>query len=136
MNFDHVIWVFVAIAAVIGAGVFFRSDPQTSRATFSGRVTYVYDGDTLKMQGQERRIRLFGLDAPEKGQNGHREATSALMKLVLDRQITCEQMTIDRYGRIVGRCVRSDGKDISKLMIQSGTAKEYCRYSRGEYGGC
>jgi len=136
LNLDHLIWIFAVIATVIGAGAFFRGEATTTRPMFSGRVTYIIDGDTLKMEGQEKRIRLFGLDAPEKDQRGYKQATSALMRIALNREITCEQMSIDKYGRIVGRCTRPDGKDITQLMIKSGTAKEFCRYSKGYYNGC
>ena len=136
MTIDHIIWLAVGIIAVIGAGVFFRADATSSRPIVSGRVSYIVDGDTLKIEGVEKRIRLFGVDAPEKAEKGFQRAKNRLFDIAHGRQISCEQMAIDKYGRIVGRCFRSDGKDISKMMIDSGTAKEFCRYSKGYYGNC
>ena len=64
---------------------------------------------------------------------GGSEATAALAALISGQQLTCRQRDIDRYGRIVGRCNRTDGQDIAALMIRSGTATEYRRYSGGYY---
>lgn len=136
MSKDLIIWLCAGIMAVIGVGFFFKSDTPKSRPFYTGIVSYVYDGDTLKIEGVEKRIRLFGLDAPEKGEKGAEAARNALIRLSLKRRITCTQIAIDRYGRIVGQCVLDDGRDLTRAMIDSGTAKEFCRYSKGEYGGC
>mgnify|MGYP001798134463 CR=1 FL=1 len=136
MTTDHLIWIFIGIASLIVGAFVFRSEAHTSRTVHKGVVSYVIDGDTLRIQGIERRIRLFGLDAPEKGEEGFRQATNALKDLTLDRPITCEEITIDRYNRIVGRCFNGKGQDITELMIKTGSAKEFCRYSKGHYGNC
>ena len=49
---------------------------------------------------------------------------------------TCRQRDIDRYRRIVGQCFLPDGRDITAAMIASGTAKEFCRFSRNHYRTC
>jgi len=104
-------------------------------AVHEGVVTRVVDGDTFYMTGVERRIRVWGLDAPEKSDAGGPAATEALARIASGKRLSCEQMDVDRYQRIVGRCTLPNGDDIAALMIESGAAREYLRYSGGYYGG-
>lgn len=103
---------------------------------FDGRVTRIVDGDTLWISGQDVRIRIWGLDAPEANEPGGSTATTALTRLVSGRDLTCRQRDIDRYGRIVGQCFLPDGRDITAVMIENGTATEYCFFSGNHYGTC
>ena len=105
-------------------------EPETKR----GVVQYIIDGDTLILRGQECHIRLWGVDAPEKAENGFHEARNRLVSLSEGKRITFQQQDTDRYGRTVARVFLRDGREINRLMIESGTAKEYCRYSKGFYG--
>ena len=51
--------------------------------------------------------------------------------------LTCEQHQRSRsYGRLVALCRLPDGRDVAAEMIEAGQAREWCRYSRGYYGGC
>ena len=104
--------------------------------TFSGVVTRVVDGDTFYMTGQDVRIRVWGLDAPEVGSYGGSAATAAMSRLVSGETLTCKKRDTDRYGRTVGQCFLADGRDITAAMIQSGTATEYCYFSGNHYRTC
>ena len=95
------------------------------------------DGDTIEIHGQ--RIRLHGIDAPEGGQTcldaagrnwrcGQRAAL-ALQDLIGRRTITCDERDVDRYGRIVGRCLVGD-LDINEWLVAQGLALAYRHYSR------
>ena len=99
----------------------------------SGTVRYVVDGDTLYIDGYEPAVRLWGINAPEKHEHGHTAATSQLKRLVLGKRIKCEVMHTDPHKRTVGRCFLLDGRDVGRLMIQSGHAVEMRRYSKGYY---
>lgn len=79
---------------------------------------------------------VWGLDAPERGQPGGAEATTALTQMIGGQLLTCRERDVDRYGRIVGQCFTRDGRDIASAMIAGGVAAEYCRYSGGAYGTC
>ncbi len=103
---------------------------------FEGRVTRVIDGDTFWMDAAETRIRVWGLDAPELGEPGGDSATGALRGLIGDTPVTCRTRDIDRFGRIVGQCYLADGRDMTRAMIETGTATEFCRFSRNFYGTC
>ncbi|MEZ5825079.1 MAG: thermonuclease family protein [Geminicoccaceae bacterium] len=98
-----------------------------------GRVKRVVDGDSLYLQNVDRQIRLWGLDAPEWNEDGGEAATASLTSIAGGHQLECTVIDHDRYGRIVGRCERPDGEDVVALMIRSGTAAEYRRYSGGYY---
>jgi micrococcal nuclease len=78
----------------------------------------------------------LGLDAPETRDPGGAAATAALTRLIANQTLRCRQRDIDRYGRIVGQCFLPSGRDITAAMIASGTAREYCRFSRNHYGTC
>lgn len=106
--------------------------------TLSGSARIV-DGDTLEVAGQ--RIRLWGIDAPERGQtcggrDGRiyecgRDAAAVLAELARGR-VVCEPRERDRYGRIVAVC-RTDAGDLGAAMVRRGWAVDYTRYSRGAY---
>lgn len=100
------------------------------------RVSKILDGDTFTLSGQSRRIRVWGLDAPEWNHQGGSAATATLRRLISGKHLRCAILDIDRYGRFVAQCFLPDGRDIAAEMIRSGAATEYCRYSRGFYGTC
>jgi endonuclease YncB( thermonuclease family) len=100
------------------------------------KVSKVVDGDTFTLRGESRRIRVWGLDAPEWNHPGGGAATAGLRGLISGKRLHCDVLDIDRYGRLVAQCFLPDGRDIAAAMISSGVATEYCRYSRGFYGTC
>lgn len=95
----------------------------------------VIDGDTMEVDG--KRIRMFGIDAPESGQecirNGKRWRCGASAGQVLTRwasgkEVACREMDRDKYGRVVGVCFM--GKhDLNAAMVSSGWALAFRRYS-------
>jgi endonuclease YncB( thermonuclease family) len=99
------------------------------------------EGDVLRIDG--KRVRLWGIDAPEGGQQCLRdgkpwypapEATAALGRLVATvSRIDCTTMDRDRFGRAVALC-RSNGVDIGQEMVRKGWAFDFRRYSGGAYG--
>ena len=100
------------------------------------KVSKILDGDTFTLSGESRRIRVWGLDAPEWNHRGGAAATATLRGMISGKRLRCAVFDIDRYGRLVAQCFLPDGRDIASEMIRSGAATEYCRYSRGFYGTC
>lgn len=100
------------------------------------KVSKILDGDTFTLSGESRRIRVWGLDAPEWNHRGGAAATATLRGMISGKRLRCAVLDIDRYGRLVAQCFLPDGRDIAAEMIRSGAATEYCRYSRGFYGSC
>lgn len=95
----------------------------------------VVDGDTIKIAGE--RIRLHGIDAPERRQTCRRggeeyacgvDATKALSALVGDQGVACRAVDRDRYGRTVAKCFAGGG-DINNEMVRQGWAIAYRKYS-------
>ena len=128
---------FLLAALVIAATFIGEPDAQAQQSgALEARVSKVLDGDTFTLRGESRRIRVWGLDAPEWDQQGGSTATATLRSLISGETLKCNVVDIDRYGRLVGQCFLPDGRDIAAEMIRSGAATEYCRYSRGYYGTC
>jgi endonuclease YncB( thermonuclease family) len=109
--------------------------------TLHGRVTKVFDGDTvsLRANGADYRVRLQGIDAPEHDQPYGDAARERLAELVLDQDIRLETGKRDKYGRLLGKlwvqppdCPRC-GKtlDANLAMLTVGLAWWY-RYYRAE----
>ena len=128
---------FLLAALVLAAAFIGEPDAQAQQpGALEARVSKVLDGDTFTLSGESRRIRVWGLDAPEWDQQGGSTATDTLRSLISGATLRCDVLDIDRYGRLVGQCFMPDGRDIAAEMIRSGAATEYCRYSRGYYGTC
>ena len=100
-----------------------------------GTVSFVIDGDTIILTNKTK-LRLWGVDALEKGEQGAYQATEFLKKLVDQKQISYTKTDTDKYGRIVARIFLKDGREVNRLLIESGFTKEYCKYSKNYYGHC
>lgn len=126
-------------ASVLPQIVLAQDDGRRARAAgedaYGGRVSRVVDGDTFYLEGLSTRIRLWGVDAPEREELGFDEATETLAALVAGQTLSCEHIDTDRYLRIVARCYFADGRDLSEAMIESGAAAEYLRFTQGYYSG-
>lgn len=97
-----------------------------------GRVVSVTDGDTvtvLDAQRVQHRVRLQGIDAPERRQPFSRQARMYLSDLVLKREVVVWVDKVDRYKRPVG-VVYVDGMDTGLQMVQAGLAWHYKQYQR------
>lgn len=129
--------LFLMVALAIGASLAIKTEAQSrSSDMFEARVSKILDGDTFTLSGESRRIRVWGLDAPEWNHRGGSAATATLRGLISGKRLSCAILDIDRYGRLVAQCFLPDGRDIAAEMIRSGAADEYCRYSGGFYGTC
>ena len=74
--------------------------------TLKGKVVKIADGDTVSIvddSGKKHRIRLAGIDAPEKNQPYGDVSTQGLVELVSGKTVTIEYEKRDRYKRIVGK---------------------------------
>jgi endonuclease YncB( thermonuclease family) len=99
-------------------------------------VARVVDGDTIVVG--DTRVRLEGIDAPETGQTCERKrvgtwacgsaATLALIALVEGRNVACERSGVDKYARVLGRCV-AEGRDVNAAMVRQGHAWAFVKYS-------
>lgn len=103
--------------------------------TFEGRVVRVSDGDTFDVipAGERRaiRVRVFGIDTPERGEPYSTQARNRARVMLFDKQVTLNGTSIDRYGRLVAT-VRVGETDLGLTLLSEGLACYYKRYSDDE----
>ena len=95
-----------------------------------GRVVGVSDGDSVTVMGSQKtqyKIRLAGIDAPERAQAYGQKAKESLSDLVFGKSVEVAWSKQDRYGRIVG-VVTLAGVDINLEQIKCGMAWHYKQY--------
>lgn len=100
--------------------------------TITGRVVGVTDGDTLTVLDagyQQFKIRLSGIDAPERGQPFGNRAKESLSEMVFNKQVVIETSKEDRYRRKVGK-VQQDGTDVNLEQVKRGMAWHYTAYAK------
>jgi len=111
--------------------------------TISGIVVGIADGDTLTILDSERRqhkIRLAGIDAPEKTQPFGQKSKASLSAMVFNREVKVIGDKKDRYGRTVGKVMAADPNcnvpacpkihDVNLMQVMSGMAWWYRQYAK------
>ncbi|MBK8491955.1 MAG: thermonuclease family protein [Saprospirales bacterium] len=104
----------------------------TATAPDEVKVIGIADGDTFTaMQGQEKiRVRLEGIDCPERGQAFGKRAGEALSEMVFGKHVRLEEHGKDRYGRVLAHVWLEDGRCVNEEMLQLGMAWHYKRYNK------
>ncbi len=107
---------------------------HTLAADFTGRVVGVSDGDTITVlhNGKGERIRLHGIDCPEKRQAFGNRAKQFTSNLVFAKTVTVQVMDRDRYGRTVGVVLLPDGRSLNHELVSAGLAWMYRRYTNDQ----
>ena len=106
----------------------------SSAETLEGRVVAVADGDTITVLDDSHmqwRIRLLGIDAPERGQAFGGKSRESLSSLVFGREVLVEFYKKDRYGRTVGK-VTVNGIDANLAQVHAGMAWHYKKYQNDQ----
>ena len=100
--------------------------------TITGLVVGVSDGDTITVLDADKvqhKIRLAGIDAPEKKQAFGNRSKESLSALAFDKTVNVETDKQDRYGRQVGK-VLVNGQDVNLVQVERGMAWFYRQYQR------
>lgn len=100
--------------------------------TITGTVVGVADGDTITLLDDAKRqhkIRLSGIDAPEKKQAFGQRSKESLSDLVFAKTVEVETDKVDRYGRRVGK-IWVSGVDANLEQVKRGMAWHYKQYAR------
>jgi endonuclease YncB( thermonuclease family) len=113
-----------------------------------GRVVGVSDGDTITVHDadhQQYKIRLSGIDAPEKAQPFGQRSKENLSHLVFGREVTVEWRKKDRYGRTVGKVLVAEPTcheatcpkilDACHAQVVAGMAWWYRQYAKEQEPG-
>ncbi|HQU50638.1 MAG TPA: thermonuclease family protein [Casimicrobiaceae bacterium] len=114
----------LALAALVAVAA------PPSFADFSGRVVAVADGDTITVRDGARdvHVRLWGIDAPERGQPWSKRSRQALAARALRQDAEVAERGKDSYGRTLARVVVG-GTDLGDAQLADGLAWVYRRYS-------
>ncbi len=104
---------------------------HASLFAFSAKVIKISDGDTITvLSGKEQtKVRLYGIDAPEKKQGYGQRSKQFLASLIAGQVIEVEPKGKDRYKRTLG-IIQYKGQDINAQIVLSGYAWAYVKYSR------
>lgn len=122
-----------ATDAIESLGAKRESVPETFDIT--ARVVGVTDGDTvtvLEAGSNNRKIRLHGIDTPERGQPHYRQAKNALADMIAGETVGIGVVDTDRYGRTVG-VIYFGGQNINVALVRDGHAwwyRQYAQYDR------
>ncbi|SNR73418.1 Endonuclease YncB, thermonuclease family [Methylobacillus rhizosphaerae] len=100
-------------------------------ATLTGKVIRVSDGDTIVvLEGiTQHKIRLVGIDAPEKKQAFGNKSKETLADAVAGKTVDVDYNKRDRYKRIIGKVIYR-GQDMNLRQVQMGMAWHYKQYER------
>ena len=104
---------------------------STYAENLTGKVNSISDGDTVTIINdyQKTKIRLAEIDTPEKKQPYGKKARKALSDFILNKEVEVEVVTIDRYGRTVGK-IFLDNRNINREMVKAGHAWVYVKYTK------
>jgi endonuclease YncB( thermonuclease family) len=123
---------WITLSAVLAAMLSWNPTARAADSVIRGRVVAISDGDTftaLDASKNQHKIRLYGIDAPEKSQAFGSRAKEHMSDLVFGKDVVVTVMDTDRYGRTVGK-VRVAGVDVNTKMVRDGFAWRYVSYDR------
>ena len=125
--------ILIVVIAINIAGCI-NAEVNEPVAAVVGKVVKVVDGDTLHVYNNKKtyKIRLSGIDAPERGQAYGKRAKEHLEFLVAAKQVIAIVESKDRYGRYVAS-VKVQSKDVCAEMLSAGYAWHYKQYDNNKY---
>jgi len=119
--------------------IIFTLNINLLRADFTAKVQRVVDGDTVHVidkAGKKFKVRLTGIDAPEKNQPYGLAATYKLTEILINKLVLLKSKpnngkpyTVDRYKRVLAKIIL-DGRDINLSQVLRGYAWHFKRYQK------
>lgn len=125
-------FALVALAAWLWlADVGCRRVPVPGPATV--RVVRIFDGDTIEVlkDGRAQRVRLWGIDCPERGQAYANVARRFTGDLAFGQSVVLRSHGTDRYGRLLAEVILPDGRVLNHELVRAGLAWWYREYAPG-----
>ncbi|MEY4526599.1 MAG: Micrococcal nuclease [Nitrospirota bacterium] len=100
-------------------------------ATYTGQVVSVLDGDTIEVlhSNKPERIRLNGIDCPEKGQAYGQKAKQAASALIFGKEVTLHTHGKDKYRRTIADVILPDGTKVNQELVKHGWCWWYQKYA-------
>ncbi len=101
-------------------------------STAGDKVVAIKDGDTIELlrNGETIKVRLYGVDAPEKNQAFGQRSKQFTSDLAFGKFVRLIEHNKDRYGRTVGTIILPDGRSLNEEIIKEGFAWHYKDYSK------
>ena len=136
------------IILIIISSIFFiltYNDVRSENINKISGFAKVVDGDTIKINS--KKIRLYGIDAPEKKQKCKKTyltisfmsftkdymcgevSTQKLIKKINKQKLNCDILDVDRYKRLIGECFKRN-INLNSWMVSNGYAVAYRKYSK------
>jgi micrococcal nuclease len=118
------VMLVVVLAVIIGVAGFVYGKE------LKGKVVSIQDGDTITIlkDREQIRIRLFGIDCPEKKQAYGDIAKRFTSSLVFGKTVFVKYTGKDRYGRVLGTVFTKSGTNLNKELLKAGLAWHYKKY--------
>ncbi|MCS6304903.1 MAG: thermonuclease family protein [Nitrospira sp.] len=98
---------------------------------FTGEVVRILDGDTIEVlhNGKAQRVRLHGIDCPEKGQPFGNNAKQAISSLIFAQEVTLQIYGKDKYRRILADVLLADETNVNHQLVKDGWCWWYRKYA-------
>ena len=116
------------------AVIFLLLASHLEAADYTGSVVGVLDGDTIEVLNghHAERIRLSGIDCPEKGQAFGNRAKQAASELVFGKEVTIQTHGKDKYKRTLADVILPDGMSLNQELVKQGWCWWYRKYAPGD----
>ncbi len=100
-------------------------------ADLTASVTGVIEGDVIRVvhEGRTDKIRLNGIDCPEKGQDYSPHARQAVSELVLRQDVTLHTFGKDKYDRTIADVFLPDGTNVNQRLVEEGWCWWYRKHA-------
>ncbi len=131
--------VLLLLAGSLAKAPHLHGQAAPTSAALTAYVTYIYDGDTIKVRveaGGEKRVRLIGVDSPELNDPretnrlwaflGRRFASTALYQKTV--RLTRDREEVDAYGRLLAYVWTGVGTMFNEALVREGYARAYLKY--------
>ena len=117
------LWLFLLLVACNTADV----------PDLNGKVVSIADGDTFTMLttgNKQVKVRLYGIDCPERTQDFGTVAKQGLSTLVYGQVVRIDKKDTDRYGRTIAIVYNQKGLNVNEEMLRNGLAWHYKEYDQ------
>ena len=130
MNHRLILWLLISCTVACSG----RTSTTTARAsdTSAGKVIRISDGDTFHVLHDDQtteKIRLYGIDCPERQQPFSQKAKDYLSELVFEKTVHIIKKDTDRYGRAVA-IVFAGKTNVNEALLRAGFAWHYKRHDK------
>ena len=105
--------------------------PSAIADAVTAKVVAIVDGDTIEVlhDNHSERIRLNGIDCPEKGQAYGTKAKQATSELIFGKEVTLQTHGKDKYGRTIADVLLPDGTNVNQQLVKEGWCWWYQKHA-------